>query len=325
MIQRYFYSGIYTKDELRKDLLHFFYGNERNVELFIEGLIQTQQIISRGNAFELRRTHRESKLSRPTSFDFPVEYGVAGKFPRVAIRGSESWVDRYGFPTDMRLIRVFADGEIINISEKPLLNVRKPRRGRKEEQWIAEIPAFYRKKYDISDKVVARVRVYEVTPDFLTLIQLWGYRYRVMIIYEYKDKEGLSSRLLELDGFNFVDETGRDILGNIEKTGGEIVKIITDLLEQGDEEYYVLCEIYCQKQIAKGEAGEHTPLKESTSLNPVVQFRDLLNPKVILEWTTKEPYNSIPPVKAFYEVINLISTGLKDARQSSKLLKKGFK
>ncbi|MBS3748194.1 MAG: hypothetical protein KGY67_00660 [Candidatus Thermoplasmatota archaeon] len=307
-------SGTYTFGSLDKNLSTFF-DDKIDRDLFIKALMNTGQIEKQGNIFILPETHKY-EYTRPKYVDLET-YRYAGG-GRVGVRVGNEWVDKFGFPSEFYISKIEVDGEMINVKEKPQLSVVKGRYPETIEAWRAEIPSEIRKKYNITPKTKIHMAVKSTTYELFTNLQLWGYRYRVMLMYG-ETSNGVNPRNLELDGSGFVSETKRDISSDLKRDQRKIKKTIEKLLFNADAEYFSLYEQSKQDGYISDNL-EAIPLKEKTSIPPIVQFRDLANKRIIANWESSEK-QKIPDYDEFRVNLNL-DFGLQRIRGKTKLEKK---
>lgn len=307
-------SGVYSFDRLDKKLSDFM-DDKTDRDLFINALMNTGQIEKRKNYFILPETHKY-EYSTPKYVDLETYKYAGGN--RVGVRVGKEWVDRFGFPSEFYISKVEVDGELVNVKEKPRLSVVKGRYPDTIEAWRAEIPSEIRKKYNITPNSNIHMAVKTTTQKLFTELQLWGYKYRVMLMYG-ETSNGVNPRNLELDGNGFVSETKRDISSDLKRDQQKIKKTIEQLLFNADAEYFSLY----QKSKQDGYVSDNieaVPLKEKTSIPPVVEFRDLANKRIIADWNATSKDN-IPTFDEFRSNLN-IDFGLQRVRGKTNLEKK---
>lgn len=295
MIQFYIRSRTYGRDELIGYLRPYFSGDE-DVEMFIDALLQTNQISKRGKEFYFPATH-ERRLVRPKYFRFQtIVYGGAGEEQRIGVRGSYDFVQRYGYPTELYLISVYKRGEWKRLDERISLRISKGRLPLTIESWRASIPRRISTKYRIKPYDYVTVRVDTVTHEYFTLLSLWGFEHEETMTFEYT-RSKVNERHLELRGTEFVNEmSGRDIVRQTERTSEQIQTTMDGLLYEGDPEYYAASHHAAFDTIT---GSTIIPLKEHTSKAPNVKFTDLDREDVLLEWSTRQPFDRIPEQSDF--------------------------
>jgi len=310
MIELTIRSGKYSKKTLDKALSSFF-DTQRDIDLFLEALVETGQVAKERQNYVFPEAEKHI-YKKPRYVDFPT-YSYAKN--RVGIRAGKEWVERYGYPIDMYLSKVFVDGKWVNIKEKPKLSLVKGRYPETIEAWRAEIPAPIRRKYNITPNTPIHTRVESISYKYFATLKLWGYRYRVMLDYG-ETKNGINPRDLELDGRNFTNQVKKDISNSIEKDKENIRNLILNLLEKADPEYYGL---YRESENADnvGENIEAIPLRDDTKLAPVVELRDLENKRRIIEWNTEEKKHI--PKPSDFKTTFYLDMGLAQKRGQTKL------
>jgi len=315
MIKLSIRSGTYTKKQLDKKLAIYF-DKKLDIDLFLEAIVETGQTVKKGKKYVFPEV---TKQTYTTPRYYTLTTYIYGGRERVGIRGGKEWIDARGYPTGMIISRAYINGKWIDIKEKPRLKLVKGRSPETREAWRAEIPADIKNKYNIISTTPIRVRVDKITHRYLTNLQLWGYRYRVMLSYG-ETKNGANIRNLEIDGRSFINNIKRDISKTIIVDQQRIKKTILGLLSDGDPEYYGLYE----ETESAGNVGENIeaiPLRTRTTLVPIVELRDLDNKRVILNWNTDGEKTKIPNLSEF-NVSSTINQGISRARGQTKLGKR---
>ena len=316
-------SGIYTKKQLNKILSPYF-DKKLDIDLFLESIIETKQVVKKGINYIFPESKRRT-YTKPRYTSFPT-YKYAG-VERVGVRAGASWVKKHGYPTDMFISKALIKGEWVRIPGKQRLKLVKGRYPTSIEAWRAEVPFEIRKKYGITPDTPIRVRIDTTAYQYLAILQLWGYRYRVMLSYG-ETKNGVNPRSLEIDGRSFVHTVKRDISETIERDQQRIKKTILGLLSDADEEYYNLYE----ETVIAGKDSENIeaiPLARRTALVPIVELRDLDNKRIIINWDTSTEKTKIPSISEF-NTSSTIDHSISSARGQTKLTKRwsnkgGFK
>lgn len=308
-------SGTYTKKQL-DDVLSKTFDTQRDIDLFIEAIVDTGQVIKKQNNYVFPQAEKVTH-KYPSYYKLSTYY--YGGRDRVGVRGGTEWVEKHGYPSNMYLSKIKIGDKWVNIKEKPSLDLVKGRGYKSKqtlEKWRAQIPVEIQRKYNITPDTQISVAVTQQTFNYYANPQIWGYRYRVMLAYG-ETKNGANPRSLEIEGHSFVAKIKKDISDSIEKHQRNIKQTMLRLLEKGDPEYYGL---YAESDNA-GTIGENIqiePLMNRSRYVPIVELSDLENNRIIIDWNTLQEKQSIPSPNEFQTNLH-IDQGLAMTRGQTKL------
>lgn len=309
----------YTRKELKKRFTEET-GSRKNADFdeFISAMQKTGQIVQRGKNFiptkqvEMRTPKRMYETLRPEKKK-PSDKGIEPKketisvfewIPkkgRVAIRAGKEWVDEYGTPVQIKLLKIYKDGKEIKIprNEQPIIRATKsPRSPQGIEAYRSEIPQRIVKKYNLTGHEPVRVRIDRLVKNYISYLELYGYQIDVLSFFGETGKASADQRHrkgirdMEMQGTRFTYETRGDITDEFRKRGDKALNVTQAWLEQYDEGYSLLYGYSKRKDIAPpNEGAEITPLIEKPEDETSFRLRDIEKDRLILEARGKLPDN----------------------------------
>lgn len=212
---------------------------------------------------------------------------------RICLRAGRSWVERYGTPERITLLKIYKDGEEIVIprKEQPVITATMSARLPKTiEAYRAEIPAHIVKKYGLTGKESVRIRIDRVVKNFYSFLQLYGYEIEVLIFFgetrvakrDTRHIKGL--RDMELHGSRFIYETKGDITDEFRTRGAKALNVLQAWLEKFDEGYSLLFANSMRTDTSPPSEGASViPLVKKSRVNTTFALRDISKDRRILE------------------------------------------
>jgi hypothetical protein len=308
----------YTLDEF-KNLFIKNTGNtsDKDFDEFISAMQKTGQIVeSRKNIF---RPTVDVEITTPTHKYLTIEpekktprdKGIVAKNDsisvfrwvgkRINVRAGKNWIERYGTPVQIKLLKIIKDGKEITLSkaEQPIITTTKsPRYPNTIEAYRAEIPAAIVRKYGLTGKEPIRIRIDRLVKNYLSFLQLYGYEIDVMTFFGETKKEKRDTRHIkgkremELQGLIFPYETKGDISDEIRKRGDDALKLTQTWLEKYDAGYSLLFDDSQRKDVKPPSEGVGiTPLIAKPEVETRFILRDVEKDREVLVGAGKLPEN----------------------------------